>query len=71
MIESAAAPERTSMAHTDGISEHRVREIAYRLWEEAGRPFGHEAEFWRRAREEVAAGARKRPAKGIKPEEKA
>jgi len=55
------------MAQTDDISEHRVREVAYKLWEEAGRPFGREAEFWRRAREEVASAARKRPAKAPKP----
>jgi len=59
------------MAQIEDISEHRVREIAYRLWEEAGRPFGHEAEFWRRAREEVAAKTRKRPGKVQKSVEEA
>jgi hypothetical protein len=59
------------MAHKDDIPEHRVREIAYRLWEEAGRPFGHEAEFWRRAREALSATTRKPPAKAQKPREEA
>jgi hypothetical protein len=54
------------MSQSDDISEHKVREIAYKLWEDAGRPFGQEAEFWRRAREEVTAAARKRPAKAAK-----
>jgi hypothetical protein len=26
--------------------EHRVRDLAYRLWEEAGRPEGRSDEFW-------------------------
>jgi len=29
--------------------EHRVRTIAYRLWEEAGRPPGRADEFWHAA----------------------
>jgi hypothetical protein len=33
--------------------EQRVRERAYRLWEEAGRPSGRSAEFWQRARDEI------------------
>lgn len=28
------------------IREQRVRTMAYRLWEEAGRPWGREEEFW-------------------------
>src|SRR5689334_19299169 len=29
--------------------EQAIRERAYRLWEEAGRPEGRDAEFWARA----------------------
>jgi hypothetical protein len=35
--------------------EAQVRERAYRLWEEEGRPHGRDVEFWERARELVAA----------------
>jgi len=31
-------------------SEDRIRDAAYRLWEEAGRPHGRDAEFWHEAR---------------------
>lgn len=31
--------------------EARIRERAYRLWEEEGRPHGRDVEFWERARE--------------------
>lgn len=34
--------------------EHRIRERAYRIWEEEGRPEGREHEHWHRARERVA-----------------
>ncbi len=34
--------------------EERVRERAYRLWEEAGRPQGQAQDHWERARELVA-----------------
>lgn len=30
--------------------EQRIRDKAYRLWEEAGRPEGRSEEFWERAR---------------------
>jgi hypothetical protein len=33
--------------------EQRVRERAYALWEQAGRPSGRDAEFWQRARDEI------------------
>jgi len=35
--------------------ESQVRDRAYRLWEEEGRPHGRDVEFWERARELVAA----------------
>ena len=30
-------------------SDERIRNEAYRLWEEAGRPHGRDAEFWHQA----------------------
>ena len=30
-------------------SDERIRNEAYRLWEEAGRPHGRDAEFWQQA----------------------
>ena len=35
--------------------EQRIREAAYHLWVEAGRPEGGADEFWRRARAQVFA----------------
>lgn len=37
-------------------SEDQVRERAYILWEEAGRPDGDGVEFWLRAETELQAG---------------
>ena len=34
--------------------EARIRERAYQLWEEDGRPHGREHEFWERAKELLA-----------------
>jgi hypothetical protein len=31
--------------------EQRIRERAYRLWEQEGRPHGRDLEYWERARE--------------------
>jgi hypothetical protein len=36
-------------------TEEEVREKAYTLWEEAGRPEGDGVEFWVRAERELAA----------------
>jgi hypothetical protein len=33
--------------------EERIRERAYQLWEEAGRPAGRQEEHWRQAKLEV------------------
>ena len=33
--------------------EQRVRERAYRIWEEEGRPIGKDKEHWERARKEI------------------
>ncbi len=45
----------------DPDRENLIRERAYRLWEEDGRPEGRDLEFWERAREligmEESAGA--------------
>jgi Protein of unknown function (DUF2934) len=43
---------RVSDNHAD--HETRVREMAYELWEENGRPHGRDVELWERARELVA-----------------
>lgn len=34
--------------------EQEVRDLAYRLWEEAGKPEGRHDEFWHKARERLA-----------------
>lgn len=38
----------------DPARERRIRERAYHLWEEEGRPHGRDQEFWERARELIA-----------------
>lgn len=37
-------------------TEDAVRERAYRLWEEAGRPEGDGVDFWVRAEQELSGG---------------
>lgn len=39
----------------DDAHEQRIREIAYRLWQQEGSPAGRDVEFWQRARA-LAAG---------------
>ncbi len=43
------------MAHNplehDSAREHRIRERAYHLWEQDGRPHGRDQDYWERARE--------------------
>jgi hypothetical protein len=38
---------------TDGRAKERVRQRAYLLWEQEGRPEGHAEDHWRRAEAEV------------------
>src|SRR5579872_4951519 len=44
----------TNPLKDDPVRDARVRELAYRLWEENGRPHGRDLEFWEQARELVA-----------------
>lgn len=37
--------------------DQQVRDLAYRLWEQAGRPEGRSEEFWLAARQELGGGA--------------
>ena len=38
-------------------TEQRIREHAYRLWQEAGEPEGRQDEFWQKARDYFAPHA--------------
>jgi hypothetical protein len=38
----------------DGLAEERIRELAYALWEQAGRPDGQADAFWHAAKAEIA-----------------
>ena len=40
---------------TTGNTEHAIRERAYYLWEQDGRPHGRDLEYWSRAAAEAAA----------------
>lgn len=35
--------------------EERIRELAYRMWDEAGRPQGQDEYFWSKAEAEIDA----------------
>lgn len=39
----------------DETIERRIRDRAYRIWEEEGRPAGRDVDHWLRAAQEVAA----------------
>ncbi len=39
----------------DGLAVQRIRELAYYLWEKAGRPDGQADEFWHMAEREISA----------------
>jgi hypothetical protein len=45
--------------------EHRIRERAYQLWEDAGRPPGRAEEYWARAEHQI--GVEDSPAAGQSP----
>jgi hypothetical protein len=36
--------------------EERIRELAHRLWEQAGQPHGRSEEFWYAAEQEIVGG---------------
>lgn len=38
---------------SDAEHEERVRQRAYELWEQDGRPHGRHVEYWQRARAEI------------------
>ena len=42
------------MEHITGKEDPRIRERAYAIWEQAGRPEGHHIEHWDQASREVA-----------------
>jgi hypothetical protein len=50
----------------DSERERRIRELAYELWEQAGKPDGGAEEYWyeaeRRLRDESSQGLREEPA---------
>ncbi|MDB5416183.1 MAG: hypothetical protein JWR10_4518 [Rubritepida sp.] len=41
------------MSDNVSLLEGRIREKAYRLWQDAGSPDGQEEDFWHRAKTEV------------------
>jgi len=43
-----------AMAASGGDREHRIREIAYLIWQEEGCPHGRDREHWLKACERVA-----------------
>jgi len=42
-------------SRTSASTEHAIRERAYYLWEQDGRPHGRDIEFWNRAAAEAVA----------------
>jgi len=49
------------MSEQDDITEHRIRERAFQLWQEAGCPEGRAEEFWHLAREAEAGDLNELP----------
>ena len=49
----------------DPAREQRIRERAYRLWEEDGRPEGQDLEYWTRAEELI--GMEEHPGAALEP----
>jgi Protein of unknown function (DUF2934) len=49
------------MPELEGQQEEKQRELAYELWEKAGRPPGRQDEFWQLAAEQLAQDKRKVP----------
>jgi hypothetical protein len=43
------------MLENSELLEHRIRERAFELWQEAGCPEGRAEEFWHKAREQETA----------------
>ena len=53
----ASKPDRSSSASPltiDPEREQRVRERAYAMWENDGKPHGRDVEYWERARELIS-----------------
>jgi Protein of unknown function (DUF2934) len=49
------------MPEFQGQQEEKQRELAYQLWEKAGRPPGRQDEFWQQAAEQLAQDKRNVP----------
>jgi len=49
------------MPEFQGQKEEKQRELAYELWEKAGRPPGRQDEFWQLAEEQLTKDKRKVP----------
>ncbi len=46
----------TEMQRTNMPTNEQVKQRALELWEQRGRPEGHDAEFWTQAERELALG---------------
>jgi len=53
--------------HAAGNTEQAIRERAYHLWEQDGRPHGRDIEFWSRAAAEAATKPKRAMAAAAKP----
>ncbi len=49
------------MPEFQGQQEEKQRELAYKLWEKAGRPEGRQDEFWQEAEQTLADDKRSVP----------
>jgi Protein of unknown function (DUF2934) len=52
---------RIEMPEFQGQKEEKQRELAYELWEKAGRPTGRQDEFWQLAEEQLTKDKRDVP----------
>ncbi len=49
--------EDHNLTPNTNVTEDEIRQRALELWEQRGRPEGHDAEFWTQAERELTLGA--------------
>ncbi len=49
--------EDHNLTPNTNVTEDEIRQRAFALWEQRGRPEGHDAEFWTQAERELTLGA--------------
>jgi hypothetical protein len=48
--------KEVDMQPVSNVTDEQIRQRAFELWEQRGRPEGHDAEFWAQAERELGLG---------------